>query len=113
GPGSGGGRNLVVALRRGSAEDLPGLARALAAATPDAIFAVAPPAVRAAAAATSTIPIVMLASADPVGAGWADSLARPGRNVTGVMIMGPELDPKRLEVIHELLPQARRLAVLR
>jgi putative ABC transport system substrate-binding protein len=107
------GRNLVVETRLGGTDELPGLARELLASKPDAILAVSPPAVRAAVAATSTIPIVIMASADPVAAGWVDSLARPGRNITGVTILGPELDPKRLQVIHELIPGARRLAVLR
>jgi putative ABC transport system substrate-binding protein len=107
------GRNLVVDVRLGRAEELAGFAREIVAAKPDAIFAVSPPAVRAAAAATNAVPIVILVSVDPVGAGWVESLARPGRNITGAMIMGPELDPKRLQLIHELVPSARRLAVLR
>jgi putative tryptophan/tyrosine transport system substrate-binding protein len=107
------GRNLVVESRFGGADEMPRLAHELLAGKPDAIFAVAPPAARAAAAATSTIPIVFLVSADPIAAGWVNSLARPGRNITGVTILGPELDPKRLQVIHELIPAARRMAVLR
>jgi putative ABC transport system substrate-binding protein len=54
-----------------------------------------------------------MVSADPVRAGWVLSLARPGRNVTGVLILGPELDPKRLQILKEVVPGARRLAVLR
>jgi putative ABC transport system substrate-binding protein len=107
------GRNLSLDVRIGPAAELPDLARALTATAPDAIFAVAPAAVGAAAAASGTVPIVMLASADPVRAGWVASLARPGRNVTGVLILGPELDPKRLQILKEIVPGARRLAMLR
>src|SRR5262249_38673534 len=107
------GRNLVVEMRTGGADELPELARELVGAKPDVVFAISAPALRAVAAATSTVPIVMLASADPVEAGWVDSLARPGHNVTGVTILGAELDPKRLQLMHELIPGARRLAALR
>jgi putative tryptophan/tyrosine transport system substrate-binding protein len=66
------------------------------------ILAVLLPSVGAARAATDTIPVVIIASADPVALGWAANLARPGRNVTGATILGPELDTKRLQVLHEL-----------
>lgn len=107
------GRNLVIDTRVGRPEELPALAGGLVAMRPDAVFAISPAAVRAAMAATSTIPIVSLSSADPVRAGWVDNYARPGRNVTGVTILGAELDPKRLQLIRDLVPAARRLAVLR
>src|SRR6185369_4320855 len=59
---------------------------------------------------TSSIPVVMAASVEPVGAGLANSLARPGRNVTGlVMDVGVAAEEKRLELFLELLPNARRL----
>jgi putative tryptophan/tyrosine transport system substrate-binding protein len=64
----------------------------------------------AAKAATSAIPIVCILNRDPVAAGFADSLQRPGRNVTGVTLQG--LDVKRLEIVSELLPQAKVLAYL-
>jgi putative tryptophan/tyrosine transport system substrate-binding protein len=69
-------------------------------------------AVRAAMAATKTIPIVFVTASDPVGAGFVPSLGRPEGNVTGVTLIGTELVAKRLELLHELLPSATRIAVL-
>src|ERR1700737_32766 len=62
--------------------------------------------------ATTTIPIVMFSSGDPVRAGLVASLARPGGNVTGFSLMLPELDGKLLALLHELLPNAQRVGVL-
>lgn len=62
--------------------------------------------------ATQTIPVVMGASNDPVGAGLVGSLARPGGKVTGMTILSPELSRKRLELLKEVLPRAARVAVL-
>ena len=62
--------------------------------------------------ATSTIPIVMAASGDPLGSGLVASLARPGGNVTGMSLMVPDLGGKRLELLKELLPRLARVAVL-
>jgi putative ABC transport system substrate-binding protein len=62
--------------------------------------------------ATKTIPIVMASSADPVGSGLVASLARPGGNVTGFTILGPELEGKRLELLKRAVPGLSRLAVL-
>ena len=62
--------------------------------------------------ATKTIPIVMASSADPVGSGLVASLARPGGNVTGFTILGPELEGKRLEILKQAVPGLSRLAVL-
>ncbi len=62
--------------------------------------------------ATSTIPIVFATGGDPVGEGLVASLARPGGNVTGVTFMFAELTPKRLELLSELVPQARVIALL-
>jgi putative ABC transport system substrate-binding protein len=61
--------------------------------------------------ATKTIPIIAMTD-DNVGSGLANSLARPGGNTTGVSILASELDAKRLEILHEYVPQARRIAVL-
>src|ERR1700720_2955851 len=62
--------------------------------------------------ATSVIPIVLPLSGDPVGVGLAASLARPGGNVTGLSIMQPELAGKRLELLREVVPNIRRLAIM-
>ena len=68
---------------------------------------------RAAKAVTTTIPIVMAISADPVGAGIVQSLARPGGNITGLTLqVGPEIEAKRLELLRAMLPGASRVAVL-
>jgi putative ABC transport system substrate-binding protein len=70
------------------------------------------PAALAAKAATSTIPIVFISVGDPVGIGLVGSLARPGGNLTGFSSIRPELMPKRLELLSELVPEARVIAFL-
>jgi putative ABC transport system substrate-binding protein len=105
------GRNLVVESRFGNEAALPALARELLLARPDVILAIGGEAIRAAQDASRTVPIVMM-GVDPVGQGFAASLARPGGNVTGVVILGAELDAKRLEMLSEAVPQARRVAAL-
>jgi putative tryptophan/tyrosine transport system substrate-binding protein len=109
------GRNLVFhALSAdGVFERLPALGRELVEAKPDVIIAVGPTAIRAARAASSTIPIVMsFAGEDPVAAGWVQSYARPGGNVTGIVLLSPELDGKRLDILLDTFPALRRIAVL-
>src|SRR4051812_11526133 len=69
------------------------------------------PATRAAQQATKTIPIVAVAD-DIVGAGLIDSLARPGGNTTGVSILATELDAKRLQLLRQMVPSARRVAII-
>jgi putative ABC transport system substrate-binding protein len=63
-------------------------------------------------AATKTIPIVFTTGADPVAAGFVASLNRPSGNVTGVTLIQIELEPKRLELLHEVIPTATKIAVL-
>jgi putative tryptophan/tyrosine transport system substrate-binding protein len=76
------------------------------------IVAVGPPCAHAAKNATSTIPIVFAVGTDPVGDGLVASLARPGGNLTGVSILAADLTPKRLELLSELVPQAKMIALL-
>ena len=78
----------------------------------DLIVASGTPAVAAAKAATSTLPIVMGSAADAEASGFVDSLARPGRNLTGVSMMMPALAGKRLELLKELHPGLQRVAYL-
>ena len=109
------GRNLILEWRygKGDVERLPVLARELAQIRVDVIVAIAAASVLAAKEATATIPIVIFGNFDPVAAGYVASLARPGHNVTGVLI-APEgtLAAKRLELLKEAVPGARRIAVL-
>jgi putative ABC transport system substrate-binding protein len=105
------GRNLMMLGRYGTPEQLPGMMRELLAAQPDVVLAVGGEAIRVASAATTMIPIVVFGP-DPVALGVAESIARPGRNVTGVVILPTELDGKRLQLLHEALPGARRLGAL-
>jgi putative ABC transport system substrate-binding protein len=70
------------------------------------------PATQAAKAATKTIPIVMIGVGDPVGAGLVSSLARPGGNITGNTILGPDVAGKRLQLLKELIPSLSRVAFL-
>jgi putative tryptophan/tyrosine transport system substrate-binding protein len=67
--------------------------------------------IRAAKAATATIPIVMIAGGDAVGSGFVNSLARPGGNITGLSTLSPELSGKRLELLKEIVPKLSRVAV--
>jgi putative tryptophan/tyrosine transport system substrate-binding protein len=79
---------------------------------PDVILAIGTPATRAAKSATQTIPIVFARIADPVGLGLVSTLARPGRNLTGVSVMTRDLDAKRLELLVTTVPEARRVGAL-
>jgi putative tryptophan/tyrosine transport system substrate-binding protein len=108
------GQNLVLELRfsEGAGERWPQLAKELAALKVDAIVVQTTPAALAAKQATSTIPIVITTAIDPVGAGLADSLARPGGNVTGVGLLQPEISGKALSLLKEAVPTLSRVAVL-
>ena len=102
------GQNLVIESRfaDGKLERLPGLAQELVHLRIDALIAVSPPAVRAVKDNTTTIPIVMLlAYSDPVELGLVASYARPGGNVTGVVMAAePTMAGQRLELIREVPP---------
>jgi putative ABC transport system substrate-binding protein len=108
------GQNLRVEMRFGDGqpERLPDLAAELVKLNVDLIVAAGDPAIAAARRTTSTIPIVMVAAGDPVGAGWAASLAHPGGNMTGTTFLSSELAGKRLELLKDIFPQASRVAVL-
>ena len=109
------GQNLVVERRwaDGRAERYGELAAELVALKPDVIVAATTPAVSAAKGATSTIPIVMTLTGDPVGVGLVASLARPGANVTGMSVQNsPELAGKRLELLKEAFPSVSRVGLL-
>src|SRR5262249_40755306 len=108
------GQNLVLELRfsEGAGERWPQLAKELAALKVAAIVVQRTPAALAAKQATSTIPIVITTAIDPVGAGLADSLARPGGNVTGVAMLQPEISGKALSLLKEAVPTLSRVAVL-
>jgi putative ABC transport system substrate-binding protein len=88
------------------------LAADLAARKVDVIFASGSAGIRAAKAATSTIPIVFLGGGDLVGAGLVASLARPGGNLTGFSIMAIELETKRFDLLSQLVPEARVMGLL-
>jgi putative tryptophan/tyrosine transport system substrate-binding protein len=77
-----------------------------------AVIVANPPSVLPAKAATTLIPIVFTTSLDPVEAGIVNSLSRPGGNLTGITSLNVELAPKRLEILHELLPGARVIGAL-
>jgi putative ABC transport system substrate-binding protein len=96
----------------GDANKLSELAQELVEHRVDAIVALSTPAVRAAKRATSAIPIVGIAMADPVEDEFASSLARPGGNVTGTTFLGPELVSKRLQLLKEIVPGLSRVVVL-
>jgi putative ABC transport system substrate-binding protein len=78
----------------------------------DVIIGVNNVVIRAAKAATKTIPIVMISSVDPVAAGYVESFARPGGNITGLAWLARELSAKRIEILKELLPKMSRVGVL-
>jgi putative ABC transport system substrate-binding protein len=103
---------LLVRSAEGVQARLPALAAELVAAQPDAILAVNTPGTSAAIRATRRIPIVFAAVGDPLGSGFVSNLARPEGNVTGISNVVAELSPKRLNVLKELVPGARRISAL-
>jgi putative ABC transport system substrate-binding protein len=108
------GKTFVLELRYGEAkaERLPEIARELVGLKVDVIVTATDVAIAAVKRETQTIPIVMANSTDPVGTGFVASLARPGRNVTGLSSISPELSGKRLELLKEVIPGLSRVAFL-
>jgi putative ABC transport system substrate-binding protein len=107
------GRNIrfLFVWMEARSERAPLLANELVEQNVDLIITFGDPAIRAAQRATQTIPIIGMTD-DMIGSGLAASLARPGGNTTGVSILASELDVKRLEILHEFVPQSRRIAAL-
>ena len=108
------GQNIVIEYRwaEGKPDRLPKLAAELVALKVDVIFAAAAPVIRAAKTATKNTPIVFEMLADPVSAGFVNSLAKPGGNLTGVAGLAPQLSGKRLELLKEVVPRLNSVAVL-
>jgi putative ABC transport system substrate-binding protein len=108
------GQNLIIDYRSadGRAERFPGLAADFVRLQVDVIVTRGTPAGLAAKNATTTIPVVMAAMSDPVGVGAVDGLARPGGNITGLAAFSSELEPKRVELLKEMVPGLTRVAVL-
>ena len=109
------GQNLIVERRYagGKLERLPGMAKELVQLGADVIFAVALPAIQAAKNATAKTPIVFYGNFDPIANGLVENLAHPRGNITGVLI-APEgtLAAKKLELLKEAVPQAKRITML-
>ena len=108
------GKDFVLELRYADRQygSLTGLAEELVRLKVDVIVAAGSPSIRAAQQATTTIPIVMAATGDPVASGLVTSLARPGGNTTGLSSLSPDLYTKHLQLIAMLLPKLARVAVL-
>jgi len=106
--------NLAIAYRwaENQPDRLQDLATDLARRRVAAIVSAGPPATFAAKAATSTIPVLFLVGDDPARLGLVASLARPGGNLTGINVFNAELAAKRLELLREVVPGAKRVAVL-
>jgi putative ABC transport system substrate-binding protein len=108
------GRNVAIEYRwaNGHSERLPDLAGELARKPVAVIAATSTPAAIAAKGASSTIPVVFETASDPIRLGLVPSLSRPGGNVTGVSQTNVEVAPKRLELLHEVLPTVSTLGLL-
>ena len=108
------GKNILIEYRyaEGKFDRLPDLAAELVGLKLDVIVAAPTPSVLAAKKASATTPIVFASIVDPVASGLVASLARPGGNITGLTVLGPELSGKRLELLKEVLPNVTRVAAL-
>ena len=108
------GKNLFLDVREldGRLDQLPSLMAEIVQTDTKVILVYGSQAVRAAMAATKTIPIVTITVGDVVRQGFAESLARPGKNVTGNVLIAETSDQKPLEILHEMVPGAKRVAFL-
>jgi putative tryptophan/tyrosine transport system substrate-binding protein len=108
------GKNVLIERRyaAGRLDRMPELVNELVQQKVDVIVAVNNVVIRAAKQATKTIPVVMISSVDPVAAGYVDSFARPGGNITGLSWLDRDLGAKRLELLKAVLPKMSRLGVL-
>lgn len=108
------GKDVTYVFRWAEGNDarFPALATELVGLKPDVIVTTGTPGTLAAKRATSTIPIVFASSANPVSAGLVSTYSRPGANVTGFTILGPELEGKRVQLLKEAVPALSRIAVI-
>lgn len=108
------GKNVLIEHRyaEGRLDRIPTLVNELVQQKVDVIVAPNNVAIRAAREATNTIPIVMISSVDPVVAGYVESFARPGGNITGLTTISRDLSAKRVELLKELLPRMTRVGIL-
>jgi ABC-type uncharacterized transport system substrate-binding protein len=108
------GKNIMIEWRyaEGKPDRLPALAAELVHLKVDVIVSAAPAPTRSVKQATATIPIIMGFDDDPVGSGFAASLARPGGNITGLSTLSPEISGKQLDLLKEIVPKLSRVGVL-
>jgi putative ABC transport system substrate-binding protein len=108
------GKNIVIGHRyaEGRLDRMPPFVHEFVQQEVDLIVAVNNVVIRAAKEATKTIPIVMISSIDPVDAGYVDSFARPGGNITGLTHLARDISAKRVELLKEVLPKLSRVGVL-
>ena len=109
------GKTIVIEYRgaEGKLDRIPSIVNELVQLKVDVLVLPIQSAVRAAKQATKTIPIVMVVGVDPVATGIVDSLARPGRNITGIATLAQDLSGKRLELLKEVVPGLSRVGILR
>ncbi len=108
------GKHFKIEFRgaEGQIDRIPGLVNELVAMKVDILVLAIPNAIRTAKELTHTIPIVMVASLDPVAMGLVDTLARPGGNITGISTLAQDLNGKRLELLKEVVPKLSRVGIL-
>jgi putative ABC transport system substrate-binding protein len=108
------GKNILIESRyaEGRLDRMPALVNEIVQQKVHVIVAPSNVAIRAAKEATKTIPVVMMSSVDPVEAGYVQSFARPGGNITGLTHLGRDLSAKRFELLKELLPKMSRVSIL-